>query len=180
MGASPAVIDREHRIQQAVFAIVKNEPDDVKAAKQVRQYLNAELDKLSAQELQQMGDRDQFIKGQTAFLLSPWMRYFLSYDPRPTLRKVTVPVLALNGSKDTQVAAADNLAAIKQALLAGGNTDITTRELPELNHLFQTCTTGSPMEYAKIEETFAPNAMRIIANWVLDHCHGVRAGLHGD
>ncbi len=98
------------------------------------------------------------------------MRYFLKYDPRPTLRKVTVPVLALNGSKDTQVAAADNLAAIKQALQAGGNKDVTMRELPELNHLFQTCTTGAPTEYAKIEETFAPGAMRIIAQWVLEHC----------
>ncbi len=65
MGASQADIDDEHRIQQALFAIVKNEPDDAKAAQQIRRYLNDELDKLPAQELQGLGDREQFIKSQT-------------------------------------------------------------------------------------------------------------------
>ena len=173
MGASQGDIDREHRMQLALFSIIKNEKDDEKAEKQARQYLNDALDQLSAQELQGLGNREQrekFINSQLTVLLSPWMRYYLTYDPRTALRKVTVPVLALNGEKDTQVAAEENLAAIKQALQAGGNTDVTTRELPGLNHLFQTCTTGSPLEYAKIEETFAPAALEILASWILDHC----------
>lgn len=102
-----------------------------------------------------------------ARVLTPWFRYFLTYDPRPTLRKVKVPVLALNGEKDSQVPPRENLAAIAAALKEAGNADVTINEMPGLNHLFQTCKSGLPMEYAKIEETFAPAALDAIAEWVL-------------
>ena len=75
-------------------------------------------------------------------------------------------MLALDGSKDVQVPPAEDLTRIGQALLAGGNTDVTIKELPNLNHLFQTCRTGSPSEYATITETMAPSALAIIGNWV--------------
>jgi hypothetical protein len=98
---------------------------------------------------------------------SPWYRYFLSYDPAPALRQVMCPVLALDGSKDMQVPPEENLAAIRAALTAGGNTHFEVKELPNLNHLFQTATTGAPSEYASIEETFAPVALTTITNWIL-------------
>jgi pimeloyl-ACP methyl ester carboxylesterase len=53
-------------------------------------------------------------------LTSPWFKYFFAYDPRPTLENVKCPVLALNGDKDVQAIAVDNLPAIKSALVAGG------------------------------------------------------------
>ena len=61
---------------------------------------------------------------------------------------------------------AENLAAIRAALTAGGNTHFEIIEFPNLNHLFQTATTGSPNEYATIEETFAPIALDKIATWI--------------
>lgn len=76
-------------------------------------------------------------------------------------------MLALDGSKDVQVPPAEDLALIGQALLLGGNTDVTIRELPNLNHLFQTSVTGSPSEYAKITETMAPSALAIVGDWVV-------------
>lgn len=88
------------------------------------------------------------------------------YDPRPTLQKVKCPVLAINGEKDLQVPPKENLAAIEQALKAGGNSDFTLKELPDLNHLFQHSETGSLTEYSKIEETFAPEALQIIGDWI--------------
>lgn len=102
-------------------------------------------------------------------LLSPWFRYFLQYDPRPALRRVHVPVLALGGSLDLQVPAREDLAAIDTALRAGGNRDYRVEELPKLNHLFQTATTGAPSEYATIEETVAPAALDTIATWINAH-----------
>jgi hypothetical protein len=39
-------------------------------------------------------------------------------------------------------------------------------ELPALNHLFQTCTTGEAYEYPVIEETFAPIALDSIRSWL--------------
>jgi fermentation-respiration switch protein FrsA (DUF1100 family) len=101
-------------------------------------------------------------------VLSPWFRHFLTHDPRPALRKVRVPVLAIVGEKDVQVPAKENLAAIAAALKEGGNTDHTLKELPGLNHLFQTCKTGLLGEYATIEETFAPSALELVSSWVLE------------
>ncbi|GAA3952813.1 alpha/beta fold hydrolase [Hymenobacter algoricola] len=105
----------------------------------------------------------------TTQLLSPWMRYIITYDPQQALRQVHCPVLALNGSKDLQVAAEVNLPAIEKGLRAAGNRDVTTRTLPGLNHLFQTATTGSVAEYATLEETFAPVALQTLGDWLVQH-----------
>ena len=51
----------------------------------------------------------------------PWVRAFLAIDPVDALRRVTCPVLALNGSKDKQVLAGPNLKAIREALAESGN-----------------------------------------------------------
>jgi len=100
-------------------------------------------------------------------LTSPWFRFFMTYDPATSLRKVTCPVLALNGEKDRQVPAKQNLPAIRKALEEGGNKHFEIVELPGLNHLFQTAKTGSPNEYAQIEETIAPVALDTMTVWIL-------------
>ena len=100
-------------------------------------------------------------------LASPWYKWFIAYDPRPTLAKVRAPVLALNGDKDVQVVSSQNLPAIREALK--DNPDATVVELAGLNHLFQTADTGAPVEYARIEETMAPVALTTIADWVVAH-----------
>ena len=100
---------------------------------------------------------------------TPWFRYFLSFDPRPTLMKVKVPVLAINGEKDLQVPAKEDLEAIDQALKDAGNKDYKIVLLPNLNHLFQTSKTGAPSEYAEIEETIAPVALQTIGDWIVAH-----------
>jgi uncharacterized protein len=104
-------------------------------------------------------------------LTSPWMHYFLTYDPVPALEKVHCPVLAIGGDKDLQVPAAIDLAIIKNALAKAGNQHVTTQVLPGLNHLFQTAQTGSPNEYSQIEETFSPTALTLIGNWILQLKH---------
>ncbi|HKD78627.1 MAG TPA: alpha/beta fold hydrolase [Candidatus Angelobacter sp.] len=105
----------------------------------------------------------------TAIMLinSPWMRYFVNYDPAIALSKVTCPVLALNGAKDLQVSPEQNLPPIRRALEAAGNKHFEIVELPGLNHLFQTAKTGSPSEYAQIDETIAPVALETISGWIL-------------
>jgi len=110
---------------------------------------------------------DAQIEATIQQLTSPWFRYFLSYDPAPTLRRVKCPVLAINGEKDLQVPPQQNLPAIRMALEEGGNKHFEIVELPGLNHLFQTAKTGAPSEYAGIEETMSPAAMKTIADWVL-------------
>jgi pimeloyl-ACP methyl ester carboxylesterase len=98
-----------------------------------------------------------------------WFRSFLAFDPRPTLQKVRCPVLAINGEKDLQVPSKENLAEIEKALKAGGNRDVKTVEFAGVNHLFQPCKTGSPSEYAKIETTIAPEVLKAIGDWIVEH-----------
>ena len=47
---------------------------------------------------------------------------------------------------------------------------IDVQVLPGLNHLFQTAETGSPEEYARIDETMAPAALAAIGGWVAENC----------
>lgn len=109
---------------------------------------------------------EEFLKLQVQQIATPWMHYFIKYNPAPTLEKVKCPVLALNGEKDLQVPPKENLTAIKEALSKGGNKNVTAIELPNLNHLFQECKTGSPQEYATIEQTFSPAALTEILEWI--------------
>ena len=106
---------------------------------------------------------------QIRALTSPWFRYFLAYDPATALRKLTCPILVLNGSLDLQVPPAQNLPAIRKALEEAGNTHVEIDELPGLNHLFQTAKTGSPLEYGKIEQTMSPVALDKISTWILKY-----------
>lgn len=113
---------------------------------------------------------------QLAQMRTPWFRSFLTHDPRPALRKVTCPVLALNGSLDLQVPADANLDEIGKALAEAGNADVTTTKLDGLNHLFQHAITGSPAEYMTIEETFAPEVLDLITKWIQQRFGGTAGG----
>lgn len=109
---------------------------------------------------------DAVVEAQAKQFASPWFRYFVMYDPRESLRATKCPVLALNGEKDLQVPVDQNLPEIERAVRAGGNTNVTVKELPGLNHLFQHCQTGSPAEYSQIEETIAPEVLDVMTSWL--------------
>jgi uncharacterized protein len=95
-----------------------------------------------------------------------WFQNFIKIDPATALEKVKCPVLALNGDKDSQVSAKINTEAIKKALTKGGNKNATTKILPNLNHLFQECKTGSFSEYSEIEQTISPLALEEVLSWI--------------
>ena len=97
-------------------------------------------------------------------ICTPWLRHFIAYDPSADLRAVKCPTMAVNGSKDVQVTAAENLAAIRRLLPQ--NSLNLVKEYPGLNHLFQHCATGMTTEYAQIDETLSPEVMQDIATWI--------------
>jgi pimeloyl-ACP methyl ester carboxylesterase len=109
---------------------------------------------------------EQFVQLSVTQMTLPLMMHFIKYDPVPALEQTRCPVLALNGEKDLQVPASENLEAIRAALARGGNKQVTIKALPGLNHLFQECTTGLPAEYATIEQTFSPVALEEILRWI--------------
>lgn len=97
-----------------------------------------------------------------------WMRYFKRNDPKPYVQATRCPVLALNGTKDTQVDAAINLGLIRQYAAESGNKQVTVKAYEGLNHLFQHADTGSPNEYAQIEETISSEVLADITAWILE------------
>lgn len=177
VGVAEKAIQLQVDSLREVVAVLADEPDDDAAAAKMRPAIARMLAEATTGEKADSSAKDAPSQDVTASLAgveasvkqltSPWFRTFLALDPRPTLALVTCPVLALNGEKDLQVPPSQNLPEIEKAVKSGGNADVTVRELPGLNHLFQKARTGAPTEYAAIEETFNPEAMAVIADWVL-------------
>ena len=95
---------------------------------------------------------------------NPWIKWFIDYDPQDDIAKIKCPVMALNGSKDLQVIATQNLPALRRTL--PNNKRNIIKEYEGLNHLFQHCKTGMPTEYATIEETFSEEVINDIIAWI--------------
>jgi pimeloyl-ACP methyl ester carboxylesterase len=166
-GADEERIAENVASQRAMFEIVMSDVPLEEARRRLREYFSQRLAEMDEQEREESGFSEAMIESQVQQVASPWMRYFLSYDPRPTLEKVTCPTLVINGEKDLQVPPYQNLPEIERALKKAGNLNFRIVEMEGLNHLFQTSETGAPSEYATIEETFSPKAMQVIANWIL-------------
>lgn len=98
-------------------------------------------------------------------LTSPWMKYFIKYDPTLALEKIDVPVLALFGKNDLQVPAIENSKVFEEV----DNKNIEIVQLDNLNHLFQKSKTGLPSEYSNIEQTISPKVLDIISKWIIEH-----------
>ena len=173
MKVSPAEIkksrDSQLKFIASVDAVVRKNPSNpdpnklVAALKKETDALIAALplaDRIEAQKNRAMVD------AQVQQFATPWFRYFLNYDPRTALRKVKVPVLVMNGDKDLQVIASQNVPEVEKALRGSGNKRVTVRLMHGLNHFFQHAVTGSPQEYGTIDETFSPEAIKEIGAFI--------------
>jgi uncharacterized protein len=153
-GNDPTAAAKNAAKEKDMLMLVETEKDPALLAQKIRAKME--------------GDVPEALIGlQTKQLTSAWFRYFLTYDPATSLRKVKCPVLVLDGSLDKQVLPSQNLPAIRKALEEAGNQHAEIDELPGLNHLFQTAKTGAPAEYAQIEETMSPVVLEKISTWIL-------------
>lgn len=166
-GAKPETINQAIEFQKRLFAIIKSEPDNKLAEEKINEMAAKRKSKMNERQFAEFTKVEAKLKAEMPVLLSPWYRYFIAYNPRPTLERVTIPVLALNGEADIQVSSKENLALIAAALKAGGNKDYTVKSFPKLNHLFQTSETGLPSEYGEIEETISPLVLEMVSDWII-------------
>ena len=169
-GAPDAIVKRQRGVQEAMYKIINDSPDAKSAVEKFEEYL-----KTSLAEVVDPKDREaraNQLRGSFAMVNSTWFRYFLTYDPRPALQKLKIPVLAINGTLDLQVPYKENLAEISKALTTAGNKNFKTVEMPNLNHLFQTTKTGAVSEYGDLTETISPLALETMSDWLK-----VQAGL---
>jgi pimeloyl-ACP methyl ester carboxylesterase len=155
-GIPEAEVARTEPIVARVFDVAAGAASDGEAVARVRAILTPDV--LAALGLPP-AQKDPFVMQMT----SRWMRQFLRLDPASYLAKIKIPVLALNGSLDTQIEVS-NLRLIKKIIPRG--IDVTTHRLEGLNHFFQTAKTGGPAEYREIAETMSPVALQIISRWI--------------
>jgi pimeloyl-ACP methyl ester carboxylesterase len=164
-GVDEKTIKESVETNKKLFAILKKEKDNKTAERKILTKYAEILEKQNTPE----EDAEKAISNLGLSFGAgtyTWLRYFLVTDPAVYWKKVKCPVLALNGEKDLQVASDENLQAIKKALKSS-ESQVKTVSFPDLNHLFQHCKTGLPAEYSTIEETFSPEALKIITDWIL-------------
>jgi pimeloyl-ACP methyl ester carboxylesterase len=173
---SDEVVAEIRAAQERIFAIIKHEKDPVVLETRIRKEAGVFCDVAARIRAEAPESKKQTaetvaaaIESQTQLFLSPWFRFYMMYDPGTALMKVKCPVLAVNGERDIEVPAKENLEAIRQALDLGGNKDYRLLTLPNLNHLFQTAETGAISEYEQIEETLSVSALDTVSNWILKH-----------
>jgi len=165
-GKTDEDLDKAEKVNLRIYEILKQNIDVAETKRQIKVILEEDHDHAPDDQKLSDAERDKTIAAMVNEIATPWFKFFMIYDPATSLVKVKCPVLALNGEKDLQVPPRENLGAIQTALAKGGNKNVTVRELPKLNHLFQESTTGSPNEYGKIEQTFSPIALSEMTSWI--------------
>ncbi len=159
-------IARTVKLNNDIYTILKKNSDNTKASEKIRKVIYSYNKKLPpGKNEDKLSDAE--IEIQISTLISPWFRNFLTFNPIDNLTEVKCPLLALNGSLDLQVPSKENLNAIERAMIFGGNSHYSIEEIPGVNHLFQTATTGAPSEYSKIEETISPLVLEKLTSWIL-------------
>ncbi|MCU0702602.1 MAG: lysophospholipase [Fimbriiglobus sp.] len=147
-----------------VMPIMRNAKTTEEAATKLTEAMKAVI--VKEKDEKKRAEAEKAMPAAVKQLADPWYRWFVAHDPAPTLGKVACPVLALNGEKDLQVKAKDNLEVIESALKKSGNKNFRCVEMKGLNHLFQTCKTGHLSEYGVIEETIAPEVLKMLTEWI--------------
>jgi uncharacterized protein len=165
-GIDPETVASSVALTRNVNAIIKVQTDEKVMEQEVNAAIAKVIEPMTEVQRKKFAPVASSVKGSMAMYKLPWYRYFVMYDPAPVLKKVQVPVLALNGENDLQAAWKENLDGIAAALKAGNNKDVTVKAFPKLNHLFQTSQTGLPSEYGSIEETMAPQVLETITDWI--------------
>ena len=156
-GMPDAMVAKEREVNRTLLAALAAEPQLDKAGDKARQALGA----LEAKGMLPAGSAAARVQP----FATPWFHAFLRHEPGPVLQSLRQPVLALNGERDLQVPADLDLAAIRTALK--NNPRALVKEMPGLNHLFQTAPTGAGSKYYTIEETMAPSVLETVGNWIL-------------
>ena len=171
VNAAPNVRERQNQLQHLLFAAVLSEKDQVKLEARLRTAVAEFKAAISTAELAATPGFDQQMEGEIRRMMVPELQSLVRHDPRPYLKALKCPVLAMIGTLDMQVPAKQNLPAIAASLAQSSSNDYAVVSLPNLNHMFQTARTGAIGEFATIEETIAPVALETLATWLKSHFH---------
>ncbi|MCF2490736.1 S9 family peptidase [Dyadobacter sp. CY347] len=154
------------KMDEETIEILLSTPDTTLLRTKMAAHAKRNLKNFPEKVLPPGQSKEQFFASQINAMCTPWYQFLYKSDPAAYFSKITCPILALNGAKDLQVSASQNLPAILKAASDGNNKNVTIKELADLNHFFQSCKTGHPNEYAGLPETFSPVALAAISDWI--------------
>lgn len=123
---------------------------------------------LSEDEKAELQINEAMISRTAIQLRSPWMQYFLAFNPSDYLKKIKIPVLAINGSLDIQVDADENLSAIERYLTEAKNKNFKIVKIENVNHVLQTSKTGVIRDYMLNKETVSPEILKQMHEFLKD------------
>jgi len=167
-GLDPALLDRALAAQSEDLATIADPAvTDGRLEEILRERAAVRRKQFTDEERAQLRIDAAAIERGIQAAKTAWFRSLVRQDPAVYLRQVKIPVLALFGDKDLQVDAQVSSEGVRAALAAAGNPAAEVHILPGLNHLFQHAKTGGIDEYATIEETFAPEALAMIGDWII-------------
>jgi pimeloyl-ACP methyl ester carboxylesterase len=176
-GLNEQQIAQDQEMRNALHQLALSTLSEAEAKPKLREIIAASLEQKAAQKSandskvktispEEQAARVEALSQEFEVLFQPWIRRFLAYDPAPTMLQVRCPVLGLWGSKDVQVLAEENVAALNEVLARRSQHDCRFVILPGLNHLFQPASVGSVEEYAEIETTISPNVLDLILEFI--------------
>lgn len=168
MGAGSEVVAKIEAAHRAMTEAVRSHAstDDITVA--LKALITAQVEGAPAAQRAMIGDTPAWVeksyRPHLAQIVSPWMKFFVTFDPADALRTITVPVFAAFGGLDTQVLPELNEDPMRRAL--AGNARATIKVYPEANHLFQRAKTGLVTEYAMLEKAFLPGLLDDVTTWI--------------
>jgi pimeloyl-ACP methyl ester carboxylesterase len=151
---------------------IDNKQDAIIKANEIVTEWYKKTDKAVAKRITAIKDESDintFATTMTEAFSGNWMKYFAAYNPQPALQKLKCPVLAINGSADIQVPAAEDLKAIESALKKAGNKHFVTKQFEGLNHLFQKCSKCTTQEYGELATTIEFEVLDYIGAWLVSN-----------
>ena len=159
-------------LQKGLYDILKQNGNDENLEILLKDKLRSSLaDIPSEYKPSTESEVESLIESEVKKISSPWFSFFIQQDPKDYLEQVSCPVLAINGTLDSQVLAKENLSGIEKTLTKSGNKCFKIIELQGLNHLFQEAETGAFAEYSKIEQTFSPVFIETMTSWILEETY---------
>ncbi|MFK7886344.1 MAG: alpha/beta hydrolase family protein [Gammaproteobacteria bacterium] len=163
-GGAPEHLNKLSEMNRHVYALAASDRDTATLGADALDYMQQATQTMTVEQRAMLGMNDN-LEAKAQALTSPWFRDFMRRDAGTVLARLKPPVLALFGGKDMQVLANQNAPAAKSKLR---HPLSEVKVYPNLNHLFQTATTGAPAEYGQIEQTLAPKVLADLVTWLRD------------
>lgn len=161
---TPQEIDNSVALSARFYQALEKSKNEKQAVEVLNHVWEQQTKRLTSEECERYGMQPQRKAISIQQLSSPWFFTFVHFDPKPYIKKMRCPVLAIGGEKDLQVNVVTNNTLFSKYLQKSPLHRFVS--IQGANHLLQPCITGSPNEYSDIEETMKPEVLEIISEWL--------------